>query len=481
MPLSAIDWLSESVATDPSTPIAPPIELFAKPPHDVTVAALDGALPDLAGMLDAADIGVSPRLWGRSSAADLSRALSVMPMSGPPSLRRLKSDLMVARLDAPIDAAGDDALFLARVDKLLEAGHLDRAAALLDLVGVNEPQRFRRWFDIALLRGTEDTACDQLEAIPELSPTYPARIFCLARNGEWDVAALTLGNAEALNILSPYEDQVFLHFLEPEVGEEQELPPFANPTPLFYRIYEAVGERPETHTLPVAFAHADLSDRVGWKTRLRGAERLAASGALSGGALIALMQEHGAAASGGVWERVDALSDLSDEVEAGRIRAATLSRGWGAAREGGYRAAIAEWIAPTLSTLDTANVTSRAAFEAAVFVDDPALAARFVTDDADRLVVSLLSGGPAVGAPQSGLGRAVVAGLSPGPLPESAALLIDDARGGEALIAALTHLSDGAAGDPAAVERALRTLVHLGATDAARRIGAELLLEGGEA
>ena len=154
---------------------------------------------------------------------------------------------------------------------------------------------------------------------------------------------------------------------------------------------------------------------------------------------------------------------------------------WTAAREGGYRAALAEWLGPALQDFDAAPGRARAAFEAAVFIDDAGLAADFAADDADRIAVAILAGRPVASAPQTGLARAVVAGLSPGPLPETAALLIEDDRGGEALISALTQLSEGAAGDPAAVERALRTLSHLGARDAARRIGAELLLEGGEA
>ena len=96
-----------------------------------------------------------------------------------------------------------------------------------------------------------------------------------------------------------------------------------------------------------------------------------------------------------------------------------------------------------------------AAFQAAVFVDDAALAQKFARDEAERLAAAVLAGGPAGGQPESALGRAVIAGLSPGPLPDSAALLIEDDRAGEALIAALGRLSEGAIADPAAVERSL--------------------------
>lgn len=481
-PLSAIDWLSSSVATDPATPVAPPRELFAKEPAEVTVVPLDSLRPDEAGLIPPRRLGLDPELWGRSSARDLAKALDAFTPGAAPSAQEFLVDLLSARFSPPVDAASDQSWFLARVDKLLDMGRLDHARALLELAGPSEPHRFRRWFDIAVLSGAEDAACEMLEATPGLSPTYPARIFCLARGGEWDVAALTLGNAEALGILGDAEEVLFRHFLDPEMFEGEPLPPFTPPTtPLLYAIFEAVGERPPTLGLPLAFAHADISERVGWKTRLRAAERLAAAGAMRGEELAAMMRKHGPAASGGVWERVSAIVPLLDEIDAGKIRHETLAGAWTAAREGGYRAALAELLLPALDGLDPGGPGDRAAFEAAVLRDAPDAARRFASDDHDAVILAVLTEAFESAPTKTALERAVVQGLVERELPESAALLIEDARAGEALLEAMRRLSPQAGGDPAAVRGALATLAHLGAVDAARRIGAELLLGEGEA
>ena len=63
-----------------------------------------------------------------------------------------------------------------------------------------EPEPFRRWFDIALLIGREDRACDIMLETPQIAPTFPARIFCLARSGDWNAAALSLRTGETLGL-----------------------------------------------------------------------------------------------------------------------------------------------------------------------------------------------------------------------------------------------------------------------------------------
>ena len=225
-PLSAIEWLSNSIAIPaPPAAVGPP-EPAATLPSDIAVTTLNAPVPDLAGLIEAHTLGLEPDLWGRSSAGDIARALAVLPdaHTAPSSLQGFLHDLMVAKLDPPIDATVDESLFLARIDRLLDLGQLASAERLIASAGATEPRRFRRAFDIALLTGTETDACKLIEQTPDISPTYPTRIFCLARGGQWDVAAITLGNAEALDILTPEEDQLLLHFLDPELFEGEALP-----------------------------------------------------------------------------------------------------------------------------------------------------------------------------------------------------------------------------------------------------------------
>lgn len=477
-PLSAIDWLSDTIETAPDT-VPTPTAPTATAPGDIDVLPLDAPVSDGAGLRDATALGLDRGLWGRSSVRDLSRALERVRInaSSAPSLRNFYRDLIGARFDPPIDAVIDQSFFLARIDRMLGLGHLDDAAALISAAGVTDAEGFRRQFDIALLQGSETEMCRLIEQTPDLSPTYPARIFCLARLGQWDIAALTLGNAETLGILSEREDKLLLHFLDPELFEGEPVPQAPRlPTPLQFRLYEAVGERISTSGLPVAFAVADLAATVGWKTRLRAAERLAATGALCMDVLLDVYQEREPAASGAEWDRVAALQALIAALDNGSESAIAnaLPDAWRAAQDADFNNLFATWIAPQLS--DRLDGARSLTFEIALFANDPTLASRFASASVqDRFLLALAQGTP----PPPGhdpLTRAVLRGLSAiSPGPEYQAL-IDDDRRGEALFRALAQLNEGAAGNPNATANSLAYLRTLGLDGLARQIAVELIL-----
>lgn len=478
VPLSAIDWLSDTIETTPVTP-APPIAPVATAPGRIDVLPLDAPVGDGAGLRDAGDLGLDADMWGRSSARDLARALGRVQInaSTAPSLQSFYLELISTRFAPPIDAVIDQSFFLARIDRLLSLGHLDDAASLIEAADMADAETFRRRFDIALLQGGETEMCRLIEQTPDLSPTYPARIFCLARLGQWDVAALTLGNAETLGILSKTEDQLLLHFLDPELFEGEPVPPAPRlPSPLLFRLYEAVGERISTAGLPVAFAVADLSTTVGWKTRLRAAERLAATGALPMDALLKVYQEQEPAASGAEWDRVAALQSLVQAVQRGSDSAiaTALPDAWNAAQEAGFARPFANWIAPQLSNkLDGGRDTL---FEIALLAEDTERASAVANGSVqDRFLLALAEGAP----PPPGhdpLSRAVLRGLSAiSPGPEYQALIEGD-RKGEALFRALAQLNEGAAGNPNATANSLAFLRTLGLDGLARQIAVELIL-----
>lgn len=486
-PLSAIGWLSDSVADAPGEQVVEDAVPTASVPGAIRVLPLDAPVPDEAGLLDATALDVPRDLWGRSSAGDLADALErLTPGSeAPPAINRFLSQLLQARLDPPIDAAATDRFFFARIDRLLGWGFLVAAAGVMTQAGLDDASTFRRRFDIALLTGGETEACRDIEGNPDLSPTYPARIFCLARLGQFDVAALTLGNAETLGILSEAEDSLLLHFLDPELFEGEPIPRAPSlPTPLQFRLYEAVGERISTEGLPVPFAFADMSDTVGWKARLSAAERLTAAEAIPFERLLEVYRERGPSASGGVWERVRALQALANAVDRGdeAAIASRLPDAWDAAGQAGYAPAFAAWVLPALEALPDASTVSRIAFEIALLTEDADGAARFAGPSReDRFLLSLATG--QVGSAPAGdaLGRAVLRGLSAVNAGSAYEALIADNRRGEALFRALDQLADGATGNPDTTAQSLAALRRIGLADLARQIAVELVLREGAA
>ena len=73
-PLSAIDWLSDSVSVPSVVITPPPVAPPAAPVPPVTGLPLGAPVADDAGLFPARDIGLRPDLWGGSSANALARA-----------------------------------------------------------------------------------------------------------------------------------------------------------------------------------------------------------------------------------------------------------------------------------------------------------------------------------------------------------------------------------------------------------------------
>jgi len=152
----------------------------------------------------------------------------------------------------------------------------------------------------------------------ELAPSYAHRVFCLARDGRWFDAALTLNVAETLDLMDPPDVDLLQRFLDPELFDGAPPPLTADRlTPLRFVLYEALGEPRTIGTLPLAYLHADLQNRVGWRDRLEATERLVQSQAFGPGMLDFLYTEAKPAASGGIWDRVDAYQVLRRALVAG--------------------------------------------------------------------------------------------------------------------------------------------------------------------
>ncbi|CAN0602478.1 unnamed protein product, partial [Ectocarpus sp. 12 AP-2014] len=218
------------------------------------------------------------------------------------------------------------------------------------------------------------------------------------------------------------------------------------PSPLMFRIYEAIGERIPTDQLPVAFAAADISNTVGWQARLRAIERLAAAGAVPTQRLLQIYSERTPAASGDIWDRVAAVRAASDALKIGNQDAVTesLPKAWSFAKRAGYDAGFAYWASEQLDGIELSGAARHVAFEIALLAWDAELAAQFVGASAeDRFLLALAQG---AGVPNPGsdpLSRAVLRGLGALEPNQRYQALLNDDRAGEALLQAYTVLSEG--------------------------------------
>ena len=483
-PLSAIDWLSDSLATPVALPLpaAPSADIATSAlPEDVSVTPLGGPRADAVGLRPAAELGLPATLWGRSSSADIASRITAMGGDMLPATRELFQQLLVAELDPPFDSTPQAPLFLARVDALLAQGLLAQADGLMQRAGPATPEIFRRWFDTSLLNGTEDRACATLRDTPDLSPTFPARIFCLARSGDWDAAALTLETAKALGILSPRDDALLAAFLHAELAEEGEIPaPPTRPSPLEFRLYEAIGEPLPTTTLPLAFARADLRDTAGWKAQLEAAERLARVGALAPDALRAIYLDRLPAASGGIWDRIDAFQKVDIAIrqrDAGAV-ATQLPRVWAQMEAAELEVPFATLYGARLAGLPLAGDTGALAFHIGLLGPEYETIANNYPDPAPdaQFLIGIARGNLQDANPATDYARAIAEGFAATAPPVRLQSLLSEDRLGEAILRAMALLTSGAQGDLDEISDAFAFLRTAGLEDVARRAALQLLL-----
>ena len=472
-PLSVIDWLSPSVEPQ-QTPVEPPLQGAA--PHPVTVVELGAPRKGAVGLLPPFVSGLPRAIWGDSDEARLVQLIQIARAEILPAMQDLLRTMMLAEADPPTNATGD-ALLLARIDKLLELGALEQAKALLEQATPDTPELFRRWFDVALLVGTEHRACEVMRRTPAIAPTYPARIFCLARSGDWSAAALTLNTHRLLGDISAEQDALISRFLDPDLFEDE--PPLLPPqtaTPLDFRMHEAIGEPLSTRSLPLAFAHADLRNSAPWKARLEAVERLARYGAVSENVLQQQYTARAPAASGGLWDRAAAFQSFDASVVAANPQdiADNLPAAWRAMEEIRAEVLFARLYAKALREFDLPQQANDIATKIGLLSEDYAEVAE-TAEVISPILRSVALGDFAVGS--TPLETAVLAGLSGNrPISDAHEDLLREGRLGEALLEAAILMRAAAQGDTRATASGLGLIVAAGYDDLARRAALQLLI-----
>ena len=328
----------------------------------ITVRPLPALSRDGLGLLEPARTGFAAALWGPDDAAAVEDLILAHRDGGVPEARALFHRLLLADTQPP--AGTGSAVLVARVDRLLEAGALDDADALIARAGPDTPDLFRRWFDVGLLLDRAGPPCAALRQNPSLSPTLPARVFCLARSGDWNAAEITLTLGEQVGSIDDDQQALLARFLDPVIFEGEPEPPIPEPlTALDFLMREAIGLDRPPGQLPLAFLHTDLNEHAPMRTRVEAAERLAVSGAIDPALLFAAYRSGVPAASGGIWDRAAAVqaldAALADPADADLATA--LPAADAALSDRGLRVALAAAYGPALAALDPAALAAAGA------------------------------------------------------------------------------------------------------------------------
>lgn len=501
-PLSVIDWL-DSPAPQAALPRAPvqrkvvktkpkridePAVADSGTAPQVTTRPLDAGAPPVVGLAPIAMTGMSADIWAGSDIDTVSENLAALPELDLPAANALLYTVLLAEAIAPTAGiAAQNRLTRARVEKLMRLGAVEPAMSLVEQAGgATSPALFDLWMQLSLLVGTEDTACGALSRRAHLTTDTGAKIFCDARAGEWEDAALTFGSAKALSLLPRPTLDVLDRFLNPDLFEDAPALPVPAPAqtdPLTFRLFESIGEPLPTGPLPRTYAFADLRDISGWKSQLEAAERLTRAGSLPDNRLLGLYTDRKAAASGGIWDRVRAVQRFDATLEEGDGQKVAIAMPvvWQqmqlAELEVSFATSFYERLAGISLTGRAADLQARIGLLSPDYEIVAVNMATSVSLGEDTVLIRAVAGGEVAGpAPSTPLPRAIFDAFS---MPEARDEWIEMAqtgRLGEALIATLDSLRDGARGDSRALREALGTLRTLGLEDTARRAALQILL-----
>lgn len=486
-PLSAIDWLNQNPPTPAVlTPDEPPTSLNATRPQ-ISVAPLEQGATRSVGLIPSSVTGLPATLWKGSDPDTLVRLIKDLPVEELPAMQSLLYKLLLAEVDQSPGDRGAQTLLLARIDKLIALGALEPAQALIEQA---MPERsaalFSRWFDVSLLTGTEDTACAIMIRAPHLAPSYAARVFCAARASDWQNAALMLDSGNALGLVRKPEYALLARFLEIDTSDETlALIDPRKVTPLIFRLRESIGEPLAAASLARTYASADLRDVAGWKSQLEAAERLSRSGALPANRLLGIYTAREPAASGGIWDRVEAIQrfDTALRNRSPDAVAKTLPSAWRAMQSIKLDVSFAKIFAPNLAGVSLTGPSASDAYEVALLSPGyetaaqqvPALTSRvaFLTGLAKGDVSNIAAPDPVAAA----IAEAFVSEIPPRELIELAA----KGQLGEAILRTMALFDRGAKGDLNSLTQSLAVLRAFGLEDIARRASLQLLLRMPEA
>ncbi|GAA4229152.1 hypothetical protein GGQ68_001350 [Sagittula marina] len=456
---------------------ADPVSQSALPPA-VDSQPLSAPNVGAAGLLSSATTGLPNDLWTGSDPRSIATLIAAVDLPVP-AMTRMMQTLILAEAQPPRGDMRHDFLD-SRLTWLTSQGAVEQAVALLDITGVDDPRLFAHWVNLSLLLGQTEPVCAKLDAEPRLSSDLSLRIFCAARSGDWQRAALILQSAETLGEITGRHAELMVRFLDPEAGNGRDLLPPVRPSALEFRLFEALGEPLPTAPLPRSFAVLDLSGDNGWRAQIEAAERLARAGSLPPNRLLGLYSLRDAAASGGVWDRVDALQNFEAALQRDNddLIGRALVQVWPQMAHARLLSPFAEMFAVELEgrTFEgrAARMARRLMFlssgyeELTADMKDTSAEAQFLTEVARGL--------PPQNVPALPHAEAVALGFRGVEVPSVLRDQLAEGRLGEVVLRAMALFASGADGNGQDLSDAISTFRAVGLEDVARRASLELMI-----
>jgi hypothetical protein len=425
------------------------------------------------GLITPENAGLPADFWADEPASEISRLIKIQHHHTIPAARAFLNHLMITELSPPKETQGSVAALTARLDWLLGNGALDAADALLDKAGVTHPDLFARWFDVKLMLSRNFQACVPLKANQALSTDLSTKIYCLVQNMDWFSAELTLVSGQNLGAIPAERAQLLSYFLDPDLMDDG-LPPQIqnNSSPLEFTLREALALPRSATGTTLSQAHIDLDDSAGWLAQLRAGERLARVGAIPARYLDALYSDNKASASGGVWERVRAISKLKTALtqdDPDQICNA-LNTAWEQMGQASLQHVFSEIFAESISIHNLPEECVQTQIRTILLHPNFGLylfdLIEFIPDE--TVLRTILSGDFSNAIPTSPIEDSIINAFTIQP-----PILVSPAR---AILTALAETTNGTDSDPRSIERLITILRAAGYVTEAQRLAIQYII-----
>lgn len=186
-----------------AAPLVPP----EPPKPSIQVETLGTVEGPAEGLLDPSNGGMDENIWSGSARADIETMLPRLPLSSPDTaIRGLSKKLILTKADAPAGTI-KRALITIRIEKLLDAGLTDEAAALaVSASAKDDPDFVRIQADAILSAGRAGDACGNATSSRQSEGSQfwlQLRAYCAAAAGDGATAEITRNVLDAEQLSDP--------------------------------------------------------------------------------------------------------------------------------------------------------------------------------------------------------------------------------------------------------------------------------------
>ncbi len=250
------------------------------------------------GIISAENTTFPANLWNRSDESVLAKKITEIPELKLASANKIFKRLLILDAEPPINTIGNKnmgSIFLiSRVDRLIEMGAIDEAETILDYIKNPNYDLLRRKIDIASITGRLQETCKKIRRHFNSSDILKFKIICLAREGDWNAAAILLSVGSTLKLFSSTEKKLLLNFLDPEINikiAEEEIK--ENLSPINFYLFLSRGSIFHSKDLSPKYAYTLSSSGNSLMERIQSSEKLVKNFSMNSHHLFSLYRSAG--------------------------------------------------------------------------------------------------------------------------------------------------------------------------------------------